>query len=172
VRNAPIESIEQKCPVIVEARELRPDSGGPGKYRGGLGLRLQVRALEEGRWGLPPHRRNTYPPWGLWGGKPGRGGSNWVKTPEDQEWKPTGIYRLPVTKQAVIRAETTGGGGWGDPLERDPQMVLTDFLNGYISRQGARDDYGVVIDDRDLIDLKATDALRQTMRAETKSKPG
>jgi N-methylhydantoinase B len=169
VRNAPIESIEQKCPVIVEARELRPDSAGPGKYRGGLGLRLQVRALEEGRWGLPPHRRNTYPPWGLWGGKLGRGGSNWVKTPEDQEWKPTGIYRLPVTKQTVIRAETTGGGGWGDPLDRDPQMVLTDFLNGYISRQGAHDDYGVVIDDRDQIDLQATEALRQTMRAEAKA---
>jgi N-methylhydantoinase B len=169
VRNAPIESIEQKCPVIVEARELRPDSGGPGKYRGGLGLRLQVRALEEGRWGLPPHRRNTYPPWGLWGGKLGRGGSNWVKTPEDHEWKPTGIYRLPVTRQTVIRAETTGGGGWGDPLDRDPQMVLTDFLNGYISKQGAHDDYAVVIDDRDQIDLKATDALRQRMRAETKA---
>jgi N-methylhydantoinase B len=169
VRNAPIESIEQKCPVIVEARELRPDSGGPGKYRGGLGLRLQVRALEEGRWGLPPHRRNTYPPWGLWGGKLGRGGSNWVKTPEDQEWKPTGIYRLPVTKQTVIRAETTGGGGWGDPLDRDPQMVLTDFLNGYISKQGARDDYGVVIDDRDQIDLKDTDALRQKLRTEAKA---
>jgi N-methylhydantoinase B len=45
-----------------------------------------------------------------------------------------------VTKQTVIRAETTGGGGWGDPLDRDPQMVLTDFLNGYISKQGARDD--------------------------------
>jgi N-methylhydantoinase B len=106
----------------------------------------------------------------LWDGKLGRGGSNWVKTPEDKEWKQTGIYRLPVTKQTVIRAETTGGGGWGDPLDRDPQMVLTDFLNGYISRQGARDDYGVVIDDRDQIDCKATDALRQTMRSEAKAK--
>jgi N-methylhydantoinase B len=171
VRNAPIESIEQKCPVIVEARELVPDTAGPGKYRGGLGLRLQVKALEEGRWGLPPHRRNTYPPWGLWGGKLGRGGTNWVKTPEDPEWKQTGIYRLPVTKQTVIRAQTTGGGGWGDPLERDPAMVLTDFLNHYVSRNGARDDYGVVIDDRDEVDLKATEALRQKMRAEAESKP-
>ena len=64
----------------------------------------------------------------------------------------------------------TGGGGWGDPLERDPQMVLTDFLNSYISKQGAHDDYGVVIDDRGQIDLKATDALRQAMRAEAKAK--
>jgi N-methylhydantoinase B len=169
VRNAPIESIEQKCPVIVEARELLPDTAGPGKYRGGLGLRLQVRALEEGRWGLPPHRRNTYPPWGLWGGKIGRGGTNWVKAPEDKEWQSTGIYRLPVTKQTVIRAQTTGGGGWGNPLERDPEMVLTDLLNGYVGRQGARDDYGVVIDDRDQIDHKATEALRQEMRAQAKA---
>jgi len=169
VRNAPIESIEQKCPVIVEARELLPDTGGPGKHRGGLGLRLQVRALEEGRWGLPPHRRNTYPPWGLWGGKLGRGGTNWVKTPEDTEWKQTGIYRLPVTKQTVIRAQTTGGGGWGDPLERQPGLVLTDYLNGYVSKQGARDDYGVVIDDGDQVDLAATEALRQKLRAEAKA---
>ena len=171
VRNAPIESIEQKCPVIVEARELLPDTGGPGKFRGGLGLRLQVKALEEGRWGLPPHRRNTYPPWGLWGGQQGRGGSNWVKTPEDDQWKPTPIYRLPVTKGTVIRAQTTGGGGFGDPLDRDTDRVLTDVLNGYVSKQGARDDYGVVIDDQDLIDVKATEALRTQMRARPKAVP-
>jgi N-methylhydantoinase B len=169
VRNAPIESIEQKCPVIVEERGLIPDTAGPGKFRGGLGLRLQVKALEEGRWGLPPHRRNTYPPWGLWGGKIGRGGSNWVKTPEDKEWQQTGIYRLPVGKGTVIRAQTTGGGGWGDPLERDPQLVLTDVLNHYVSKQGARDDYGVAIDDQDQIDMKATEKLRTEMRLQAKA---
>ena len=169
VRNAPIESIEQKCPVIVEARELLPDTGGPGKYRGGLGLRLQVRALEEGRWGLPPHRRNTYPPWGLWGGKLGRGGSNWVKTPEDTEWKQTGIYRLPVEKQTVIRAQTTGGGGWGDPLERQPSLVLTDYLNRYVSQTGRPRRLRRRDRRRDQIDLAATDALRQKMREETKA---
>jgi len=130
---------------------------------------LQVRALEEGRWGLPPHRRNTYPPWGLWGGKLGRGGSDWVRTPEDPDWKETGIYRLPVTKQTVIRAQTTGGGGWGDPLERDPERVLTDVLNRYVSKQGAHDDYGVVITDDDRIDFEATEALRSRMRAQAQA---
>jgi N-methylhydantoinase B len=164
VRNAPIESMEQKCPVIVEARELVPDTGGPGKNRGGLGLRLQIRALEEGRFGLPPHRRCYYPPWGLWGGEVGRGGANWVKTPEDSEWQRTGIYRLPVGKGTAIRAETTGGGGFGDPLERDPERVLLDVRNRYVSRKGAREDYGVVVTDDDEIDLAATKALRAEMR--------
>jgi N-methylhydantoinase B len=123
-----------------------------------------VRALEEGRWGLPPHRRCFYPPWGLWGGKPGRGGANWVKTPEDSEWKPNGIYRLPVTKDTVIRAETTGGGGWGDPLDREPERVLTDVLNRYVSKKGAREDYGVVITDDEQVDVAATEALRIEMR--------
>jgi N-methylhydantoinase B len=125
-----------------------------------------VKALEEGRWGLPPHRRNTYPPWGLWGGKLGRGGTNWVKTPEDKEWQQTGIYRLPVGKGTVIRAQTTGGGGWGDPLDREPERVLNDVLNHYVSKQGARDDYGVVIDGEDQIDMNATKALRAEMRAQ------
>ena len=119
---------------------MRPDSGGPGKYRGGLGCACRSGLWKRGdgacrRTGATPIRRGAC------------GAASWAaaaptgsKTPEDQEWKPTGIYRLPVTKQTVIRAETTGGGGWGDPLDRDPQMVLTDFLNGYISKQGARDD--------------------------------
>jgi N-methylhydantoinase B len=132
-------------------------------------LRLQVRALEEGRWGLPPHRRNTYPPWGMWGGKLGRGGTNWVKTPEDADWKQTAIYRLPVTKGTAIRAQTTGGGGWGDPLERDPERVLADVLNRYVSKQGARDDYGVVIAADDTVDGAATQALRAQMRAKAQA---
>jgi len=171
VRNAPIESIEQKCPVIVEERGLQPDTGGPGKFRGGLGIRLQVRALEEGRWGLPPHRRCYYPPWGLWGGKPGRGGANWVKTPEDAEWKPNSIYRLPVTRNTVIRAETTGGGGFGDPLDREPERVLADVLNHYVSRKGALEDYGVVITDDDAVDAAATATLRAEMRKNAKAPP-
>jgi N-methylhydantoinase B len=71
---------------------------------------------------------------------------------------------LPAGKNTVIRAETTGGGGWGDPLERDPQWVLTDVMNHYVSRKGAREDYGVVITDDDQVDVAATEALRAEMR--------
>jgi N-methylhydantoinase B len=165
VRNAPIESIELKAPVIVEERGLIPDSGGPGKFRGGLGLRLQVRSLAEGRWGLPPHRRCHFPPWGLLGGKPGRGGTNEVKMP-GEPWKPAPGVRVAVPGDAAIRVQTTGGGGWGDPLERDPARVLYDVANRYISRDGARNDYGVVVsDDLKSVDAAATQALRAQMRA-------
>jgi N-methylhydantoinase B len=166
VRNAPIESIEQKAPVIVEERSLIPNTGGPGKFRGGLGLKLQVKALAEGQWGLPPHRRVFYPPWGLWNGKPGRGGSNSMKLSEGSDWEPVPTSRLSVSPGAVVKAETTGGGGWGDPLDRDPQRVLYDVENYYISRDAARDDYGVVLVDED-VDLTATATLRAQMRKAT-----
>jgi N-methylhydantoinase B len=165
VRNAPIESIEQKSPVIVEERTLVPDTGGPGQFRGGLGLKLQVRALAEGQWGLPPHRRCYYPPWGLWDGKPGRGGANWMKLSDTSDWEKVPGSRINVPAGSVIRAETTGGGGWGDPLKRDPERVLYDVMNHYISMQAARDDYGVVIA-AGKVDTDATTALRAKMKAD------
>lgn len=165
VRNAPIESMELKTPVVVEERALAPDTGGPGQFRGGLGMRLQIRALAEGRWALPPHRRCHYPPWGLWGGKPGRGGANYVRLPEESEWRRLGGGRLPVPVDGRIRVETAGGGGYGDPLERDPVRVLHDVVNGYVTRAAAQLDYGVVLDaDGAAVDADATQALRGRMR--------
>src|SRR5258708_8678872 len=74
VRNGSIEGIELKCPVLVEARALRTDSGGAGKYRGGLGLGMQVRNLVEGKWDFEHVRRGPYPPWGRSGRGPGGNG--------------------------------------------------------------------------------------------------
>lgn len=166
VRNAPIETMEQKSPVIVEERSLLPDTGGPGQHRGGLGLRLQVRALAEGTWGLPPHRRRHFPPWGLWGGQPGRGGENLVKTKSTDEWKPAQSARVTVPEGAVIRVETMGGGGWGDPLERDPERVRLDVANHYVTPEGARKDYGVVLSsDLQHVDVAATAELRARLKA-------
>ena len=165
VRNAPIESIEQRAPVIVQERGLLPDTGGPGKFRGGLGLRLQIKTLAEGRWGLPPHRRCFYPPWGLWSGKPGRGGANWFRTDDGGEWQTVPGSRLDVAAGTTIRAETTGGGGWGDPLERDSERVRSDVLNRYVTSEAARTDYGVVLDDSGAVDQEATSRLREEMQA-------
>ena len=71
VRNGSIEGIELKCPVLVEARALRPDSAGAGKQRGGFGIDMQVKSLVEGRWNFEQTRRGVCPPWGLWGGGAG-----------------------------------------------------------------------------------------------------
>jgi len=163
VRNAPIEAIELKTPAIVDHRALRPDSGGPGKFRGGLGLSLQIRTPVAGRWGIPKDRRSHCPPWGLQGGQPGRRGSTWIQTPENPEWHVTQEVRFPVPANTVVRGETPGGGGWGDPLDRDPTLVLDDVLNGYVSVAGAADDYGVVIAG-DAVDDAATEQLRMQRR--------
>ncbi|HUY06212.1 MAG TPA: hydantoinase B/oxoprolinase family protein [Acidimicrobiales bacterium] len=164
VRNAPIEAIELKTPVVVEERALRRDSGGPGKFRGGLGLSLSIRSLVDGRWGIPRDRRSNCPPWGLFGGEPGRRGANWVKVPEG-EWEKTNLVRFQTVAGTTVRGETPGGGGWGDPFDRDPARVLDDVLSGYVSIGAALEDYGVVLgSDGNVVDVPATADTRTKRR--------
>ncbi len=145
VRNAPIENIELKCPVLVEARVLRQDSGGAGKFRGGLGLDSQVRNLVNGRWNLIQTGRRQCPPWGLWGGKPGAVSDCLLQLPGESDWKSVNVamHSVPADARATIR--TAGGGGWGNPLERDPEKVKVDVMEGFVSLESARSDYGVVL---------------------------
>src|SRR6188768_2604367 len=126
VRNGSIEGIELKCPVLVEARALRTDSGGAGKYRGGLGIDMHVRNLVEGKWNFELVRRSQCPPWGLWGGKPGEYGAYLVREPGEREFRVAGgaHQAVPVRTEVIVR--TGGGGGWGDPLARDPMAVRAD----------------------------------------------
>ncbi|MFC1869544.1 hydantoinase B/oxoprolinase family protein, partial [Thermodesulfobacteriota bacterium] len=133
VRNAPIENIELKCPVVIEERVLRQDSGGAGKFRGGLGLDTKARNLVEGRWNLLQTARRNCPPWGLYGGKSGAPSDQFLRLPGQKEFESVDVslFPVPADTQAIIR--TAGGGGWGDPLERDPEMVYSDVLEGYIS---------------------------------------
>jgi len=161
VRNAPVETIELKAPVLVERRGLRPDSGGPGKYRGGLGQSTELRSLAEGRWNFSNAGRRRCPPWGLAGGGPGAISANLIKLPTDPDVRPIDGTRhlAPAETHAVV--ETAGGGGWGNPLERDPAAVLNDVVEGYVSLSEARNAYGVVIDPSGLsIDFQATAELR------------
>ena len=166
VRNAPIENIELKCPVIIEERVLRQDSGGPGKYRGGLGLDSKVRNMVEGRWNLLQTGRRKCSPWGLAGGKNGAPSDRLLKTPNDKEWKSVDValHAVPPDTQAIIR--TAGGGGWGNPLERDPEKVFNDVIEGFVSVEAARKEYGVAINigptqTKYEIDWPATKALRK-----------
>jgi N-methylhydantoinase B len=168
VRNGSIEGIELKCPVLVESRELRIDSGGAGKYRAGLGIDLRVRNLVEGKWNFELVRRNQCPPWGLWGGKPGEVGIYLLREPQAKEFRAMGGAHHPVPVGSEVIVRTGGGGGWGDPLERDPASVRADVREQFISAHSAKDEYGVVLRDDLSLDGSATVKLRNELRSKRK----
>src|SRR5262249_14045593 len=162
VLNAPIEKMELRWPIVVNRRALRRDSGGPGQYRGGLGLETEVEGLVEGQWTLTDMGRQQYPPWGIAGGKPGATSATFLKLPADAAVQTLSLVRhvVPAGPAAVIA--TAGGGGWGDPLRRDAALVLEDVREGYVSIDSAARDYGVVIDPQTLeVDAAATAAERR-----------
>jgi len=164
VRNGSIEGIEIKCPVLIRERKLRQDSGGAGKWRGGLGMDTKVANFVEGRWTFEPFRRNVCPPWGLWGGKPGTSQDMLLRVNGEKEFRSLfGSFLLvPPNSEGLVR--TGGGGGWGDPLDRDAERVRQDVLEEFISRESARRDYGVVLKDDLTVDVAATKALRNQLR--------
>lgn len=167
VRNGPIESIELRCPVVVEERRLRTDSGGAGRYRGGLGLDTTVRGLVEGMWNLAQSRRRGCPPWGLWGGRPGEPGDRLLLDPDAGTWRSVDVVRHRVAAGTRARISTAGGGGWGSPLEREPERVQHDVREGLVSIEAAGREYGVVIDPRTLdVDADATARRRRELAAE------
>jgi len=163
VRNGSIEGIELKCPVLVESRALRPGSGGAGKYRGGLGLDVRVRNLIEGKWNFEQVRREHCPPGGLWGGKSGAVGDFLLRLPGENEFKPVAGSHYPVPPNAEVIVRTGGGGGWGDPLTRDADLVRADVVDALITRQVAQEDYGVVLREDLSVDREATRSLRATL---------
>ena len=171
VRNGSIEGIELKCPVLVESRALRPDSCGAGRYRGGLGLDMKVRNLVEGKWNFERTRRSKCPPWGIAGGTAGEPGGNLLKLPGEKafKWITGANIPVPLNSQAIVR--TGGGGGWGDPLERDAALVAADAAEGLISRQAARELYGVVLRGSMSPDESATQRLRDRLRSRRKARP-
>ncbi|MBX5490241.1 MAG: hydantoinase B/oxoprolinase family protein [Chloroflexi bacterium] len=135
VRNVPVELQEAYYPLLVERLALRPDSGGDGQYRGGLGVELRVRALQD----LAVNRsieRAQCAPWGLHGGQPGAPPCNIVERADGrrEEYAHT-ISRLPLAEGDVITILTGGGGGWGAPARRDPSLRARDRLRGYVTAE-------------------------------------
>jgi N-methylhydantoinase B len=165
VRNGSIEGIELKCPVLIEGRTLNQDSCGAGKYRGGLGISVQVRNFVDGRWNFEHARRRNCPPWGLWGGEAGQSGGYFLRLPGENEFKPMVGAHVPTPVDAQVIVRTGGGGGWGDPLERDPALVRADVLEELVSRSAALDRYGVVLRDDLTLDETATLAQRERIRS-------
>lgn len=160
--NTPVEIFESDTPLIVEKRELVADSGGPGNTKGGLGKRELFRVPDDEYAPIPPVNlgiqagRFTYPAEGLFGGKPGTRAQFLVNG------EPGNSYGLTQMKPGdVVTIDAPGGGGYGNPLERDPEMVASDVMEGYVGLESARTDYGVVINPETYeVDEKETKKLR------------
>ena len=158
-RNIPVEILETKAPWIIENYYLRRDSGGPGKHRGGVGVTRTYRFLHPSTT-LTLVKKTKSAPWGMAGGMDAEVGHVIVWPGTDREER-TGAIHYPMDAEDVICNNSGGGGGWGDPRERDPQQVLHDVINDFVSVDSAQRDYGVAIDPHTLtIDEAATAALR------------
>jgi len=143
--------------MFFERLELRTDSGGPGKFRGGLGIRRDIRFISDGEM-LSVMKKTKTSAWPLAGGKePMRNG--FVLSPETEQEKKVGTYRAAVVAGDTCRNLTAGGGGYGDPTGREPARVLEDVLDGYVSREAAREAYQVALDG-DAVDEVGTRKLR------------
>jgi len=165
VRNAPVETIELKTPVLVKRRSLRAGSGGAGTFRGGLGITTEMESLAEGRWSSSQQGRTQLAPWGIRGGGPGLVGEAYVKAAGDAEFHREDPYRKLLPPGSSVTIMTAGGGGWGDPLDREPSRVRLDVIEEYISRDDVRTVYGVVLDAETNVDDEATKKLRAQRRA-------
>jgi N-methylhydantoinase B len=162
-RNIPVEFAEARWPFVVERLGLAVDSGGPGRHRGGLGYDKQIRMLRDANF-MSIADRSLLACWGVRGGRAGRPFSVVIDPGGPNERDVDALADAePVRAGEVIRIRTTGGGGWGDPLERPYDEVLTDVRWGKVSVEGAWADYGVRIDDNAL-DEAASDAERARRR--------
>lgn len=161
--NTPVEIFESDTPLIVEKREIVSDSGGIGKTKGGLGKREVFRIPDDEYAPLPPVNlgiqagRYMYPAEGLFGGKPGARAQFLVNG------EPGNSYGLTQLKPGdIVMIDAPGGGGYGNPAERDPALVLNDVVQGYVSLEAAREDYKVAIDPATFeVDEEGTRKLRQ-----------
>lgn len=164
--NVPNEYLETYFPIVIEKYELVQDSGGAGKHRGGNGINQVYRWLAAGEISIHDDRWLTYP-WGVLGGKPGARGRKILVKPDGRQIPlPAKADHIAVEPGDELHYITWGGGGWGDPLERDPEAVRLDVIRGLVSEQKAQDEYGVVLYDEGWkIDYDATELLRAEMRA-------
>jgi N-methylhydantoinase B len=167
-RNAPIEVFEASHPMFVERYGLIPDSAGAGKFRGGFGKRRDIRVLSTENTATMSTDRARIPPWGVFGGAPGACSAFLLRDAKGKTVKLPSKGTRRIDQGSVISCITAGGGGYGDPLERDPERVRFDVLEGLVSRQNSRKLYGVVLNASLKVDLPRTTELRRSMRSKRK----
>ncbi len=163
--NLPVETLEARYPVRIEEFGYRQDSCGAGKWRGGLGLTRTYRLLAPEAMLQLRSDRTAHAPYGLFGGEPGALTRNILNPDRNAEAVPGKLTRNIEAGDSLCHHQA-GGGGYGDPLERDPALVATDALDEKISRDFARDRHGVVLSDTCMPDAAATAALRADLRAQ------
>ncbi len=166
-RNNPIEDLGMHLPLICDRYELRDDVlPAPGKYRGGIGVVKTQRFIHGG---VMTHEADRHEdrPWGIHGGHAGHGGRveryN-VDRPDDREALPAKFSGLTTASGECVEIHTPCGGGFGDPLERDPESVRADVLDDFSSVEQAFEAYGVVLDDELNVDATATEARRAELK--------
>lgn len=160
----PAEAIEVHFPLEVVREEIRTDSCGHGRRRGGFGLQLEIKALSRQATFSLVSDRAIVPPFGVLGGTNGEPNAYGIRSngqviPLATPGKASGV---PLSRDDVVVARTAGGGGYGVPHEREPELVAADVADGFLSTTVARDVYGVVVSDAGDLDAKATESLRMT----------
>lgn len=165
-RNVPVEILEQRFPILVERYELLQDSGGPGRFRGGLGVKKHWRALSDIKL-ITVLERTKFPAWGVDGGLEGVANDLTLSAQSPRALRTGKVSGYVLRKDEVLHLHMGGGGGWGDPTDREPQAVLRDITAGYVSIDAAARAYGVVVSETDgeySLDLVATQRLRSARR--------
>ncbi len=158
-RNNPIEVLETKAPLLIDRYGYRPDSAGPGRHRGGVGVERTYHFLAPATAIVINYKTKTQP-WGLEGGGPGVSNTVILRPGTAQEQRVGASYNHLQAGERITNL-TGGGGGWGNPFERDPERVAGDVEAGLVSLGHAADEYGVVIDPTSrVVDVAATRARR------------
>lgn len=162
--NLPIEAMEMEYPLRVLRYGLVPDSGGPGRRRGGLAIRKDIQALRPVLFSAHSDRHRLRP-WGIAGGMPG-GCGRFILNPDTPTERPipSKTSNVLVKQGDVVSAQTAGGGGFGPPVEREPERVARDYAIGKISAVSAREHYGVVLGAHGDVNIADTERLRSEMR--------
>ena len=168
-QNIPSEYLETYYPMIIEGYCSIIDTGGAGKHRGGNGVEKIFLLLEEGDISIHDDRHVSQP-WGILGGRPGACSEKWlVRKDGSRQPLPSKVDNVRVYSGDRVIFRTAGGGGWGDPLERDAVRTRNDVARKLMSETRAREQYGVVLSGGWLdIDHRATDELRESMRRNRK----
>jgi len=172
LENIPIEHLETYYPLAIEGYNSAADSGGAGLHRGGNGIEKVYHLLAEGEVSIHDDRHESQP-WGILGGRPGAVSAKWlIRKDGEKTALPSKFDNLHVRPGDRVVFRTAGGGGWGNPLERDPEKVRKDVARRLLSAGSARQDYGVVLQGDELeIDLRATLELRESTKRNQRPPP-